>query len=95
MATLPVDAQRTLRALTPAGHLADVRAETFLMHDVSDVYVPYVESRALAVEVDSRAHLTEFRHFDHVEPKGIDLAAAAPEAWRLLWHIQGVLTKTL
>ena len=92
---LPASARRTLDALSPAGHLDGLSARTFLMHDLGDAYVPYPESRALAAELGDRATLTEFRLFDHVEPKGIDIAGAAPEAWRLLWHIQAVLAATL
>ena len=95
VAALPADARRTLEALTPAGRLDGLEARVFLMHDVSDAYVPYVESRALADELADRAELTEFRLFDHVEPKGIDLVAVAPEAWRLLWHLRSVLAETL
>lgn len=92
---LPAAARATLDALTPAGHLDGLRARTFLMHDVSDAYVPYVESRALAAELGARAQLTEFRLFDHVEPKGVDLVGAAPEAWRLLWLVHAMLVETL
>ncbi len=95
VAALPAAARATLAELTPAGHLAGLRARTFLMHDRSDAYVPYVESRALAAELGDRASLTEFRLFDHVEPKGIDLVGAAPEAWRLLWLVQAMLLETL
>jgi acetyl esterase/lipase len=92
---LPAAARSTLEALSPAGNLAHVAARTFLMHDIGDAYVPYPESRALAAELGDRASLTEFRLFDHVEPKGVDIGAAAPEAWRLLWHMQSVLAATL
>lgn len=95
VAGLPEDARATLDALSPGGHLDGLRAEAFLMHDLSDAYVPYPESRALAAELGYRAQLTEFRLFDHVEPKGIDLGAAAPEALRLAWLIKSVLVETL
>jgi acetyl esterase/lipase len=95
VARLPDTAQATLDALSPRGHLDTLRARAFLMHDLSDAYVPYPESRALAAELGDRARLTEFRLFDHVEPKGIDLGAVAPEAWRLAWLIQSVLVETL
>lgn len=95
VAALPAAARATLAQLTPAGQLAGLQARTFLMHDRSDAYVPYVESRALAGELGDRASLTEFRLFDHVEPKGVDLVGAAPEAWRLLWLVQAMLLETL
>lgn len=95
VAALPAGAHATLRSLTPAAQLGSVTARVFLMHDISDTYVPYIESRALADELGERAELTEFRLFEHVEPKGIDLGAAAPEAWRLLWHVRAVLAETL
>ncbi len=92
---LPAAARATLDALSPSGHLGGLSARVFLMHDLGDAYVPYPESRALAAELGDRASLTEFRLFDHVEPKGIDIGGAAPEAWRLLWHIRAVLAETL
>jgi acetyl esterase/lipase len=92
---LPAAARATLDVLSPAGHVNRLTARVFLMHDRGDAYVPYPESRALAAELGVRASLTEFRLFDHVEPKGIDIGGAAPEAWRLLWHIQAVLVETL
>lgn len=95
VAGLPASARATLEALTPAGRIDGIEARVFLMHDASDSYVPHVESRALAAELGESAQLTEFRLFDHVEPKGIDLAAAAPEAWRLLWHVRAILAETL
>jgi hypothetical protein len=39
--------------------------------------------------------LTEFRLFDHVQPDDVDLGAAAPELWKLWWHLHGLMLDTL
>jgi acetyl esterase/lipase len=98
IAGLPSPVQELLAALSPDRHLRAIRTDVFLMHDTGDAYVPYPQSRELAADLAPLgllARATEFRLFDHVEPKGIDLIGAAPELWKLLWHVQAVLMLTL
>jgi acetyl esterase/lipase len=95
---LPVSIQSLLSALSPVRHLQAIRADVFLMADTADPYIPFVQSRELASGLTSTGRLaraTEFRLFNHVEPTGIDLVGAAPELWKLLWHVQAVLMETL
>jgi hypothetical protein len=95
---LPAELRSLLDELSPGLHLDRIHADVFLMHDTGDAYVPYVESRTLAGDLRQVGRLrraTELRLFDHVEPKGVDLIAAAPELWTLLWHVQAVLMETL
>jgi dipeptidyl aminopeptidase/acylaminoacyl peptidase len=87
-----------LGALSPIRHLEAIRADVFLMYDTADSYVPYGQSLELAAGLRPLGRLarsSEFRLFDHVEPKGVDLVGAAPELWKLLWHVQAVLMETL
>lgn len=95
---LPAPIQNLLDELSPVRHPASLRAQVFVMSDTGDTYIPFVESRRLAAVLQPAGHLartTELRLFDHVEPEGVDLIGAAPEVWKLLWHVQAVLLQTL
>jgi pimeloyl-ACP methyl ester carboxylesterase len=95
---LPASIQAPLASLSPDRHLGEIRADVFLMYDTADAYVPYVQSLELANGLRPLGRLarsTQFRLFDHVEAKGVDLVGAAPELWKLLWHVQAVLVETL
>jgi acetyl esterase/lipase len=98
VAALPTPVRDLLGALSPIRHLEAIRADVFLMYDTADSYVPYGQSLELAAGLRPLGRLarsSEFRLFDHVEPKGVDLVGAAPELWKLLWHVQAVLMETL
>jgi len=98
LAALPSPVRELLDALSPLHHLDQIRADVFLMYDTVDSYVPYGQSLELAAGLRPLGRLarsSEFRLFDHVEPKGVDLIGAAPELWKLLWHVQAVLMETL
>jgi acetyl esterase/lipase len=98
IAALPAQVRDLLNELSPIRHLDPIRADVLLMYDSADSYVPYGQSLELAAGLRPLGRLarsSEFRLFDHVEPKGIDLVGAAPELWKLLWHVQAVLMETL
>jgi hypothetical protein len=98
LARLPASIQSLLSALSPIRHLRAIRADVFVMADTADPYIPFVQSRELASGLTSTGHLaraSEFRLFNHVEPSGVDVVGAAPELWKLLWHVQAVLMETL
>jgi hypothetical protein len=95
---LPDDSLEFVDAISPARHLGGMAAEVHLMHETDDHHVPFVESRSLAASVEERGRLaahTEFRLFDHVQPDDLDLAAAAPELWRLLLHVRALMEESL
>lgn len=95
---LPADTLAFVDAISPARRLAGLEADVYLMHETEDHHVPFVESRALASALEARGRLvahTEFRLFDHVQPDDLDLAAAAPELWRLLLHVRALMEETL
>jgi dienelactone hydrolase len=95
---LPDESLAFIDAISPARHLRGMRADIYLMHETEDHHVPFVESRALAAAVDEAGRLadhTEFRLFDHVQPDDLDLAAAAPELWKLMLHVRQLMEETL
>ena len=95
---LPAPVRAFMAAISPVEHLDGVRADVYLMHEVDDHHVPYVQSRVLAGPLEARELLVrhaEFRLFDHVQPDDLDLIAAAPELWKLLWHVQALMVETL
>ena len=95
---LPAPVRHLLASLSPIDHLAAIRADVFLMYDTADSYVPYGQSLELVDGLRPLGRLARsspFRLFDHVEAKGVDLVGAAPELWKLLWHVQAVLMETL
>lgn len=70
-ARLSPQRQAILRQLSPRAHVQALEAEFFIMHDRSDPYLPYVESRRLRDALagnGSSLHYAEFAIFEHVEP---------------------------
>ena len=95
---LPAESLAFIDAISPVRRLGRIAADVHLMHEREDHHVPFVESRALAASLDDIGRLavhTEFRLFDHVQPDDLDLAAAAPELWKLLLHVRTLLEETL
>jgi dienelactone hydrolase len=95
---LPSRSHAFIDAISPVRHLAGLRAEIHLMHEIEDHHVPFVESRRLASALDEAGLLaahTEFRLFDHVQPDDLDLVAAAPELVKLLLHVRTLMEETL
>jgi dienelactone hydrolase len=95
---LPPESLAFIDAISPARRLAGLEADVYLMHETEDHHVPFVESRSLASALEGRGRLvahTEFRLFDHVQPDDLDLAAAAPELWRLLLHVRALMEESL
>jgi pimeloyl-ACP methyl ester carboxylesterase len=93
---LPADAVQFLGALSLTGHLDGLRAETFVLHDRSDRYVPYVESRRLrdAIEGQVKLHYTEVNIFEHVEPTAQRAAhVLVTDSAKLLFHLYQMLLR--
>ncbi len=98
IAALPAPIRALMGAISPLEHLDGLRTRVYLMHEITDHHVPFVESRTLASALRARGHLvahTEFRLFDHVQPDRLDIVAAAPELWKLLWHVDRLMVETL
>jgi dipeptidyl aminopeptidase/acylaminoacyl peptidase len=95
---LPAELRGLLDTLSPARHLDGLRTGIYLMHEVDDFHVPVAESRRLAATLESHGRLarfTEFRLFSHVQPDQLDPLAAAPEIWKLAWHVHALLLETV
>ncbi|MEP6681053.1 MAG: hypothetical protein ABJB65_06195 [Chloroflexota bacterium] len=98
IAALPAPVRALIHVISPLEHLDGLRARVYLMHEITDHHVPFVESRTLAAALRARGHLaahTEFRLFDHVQPDKLDIVAAAPELWKLLRHVDQLMAATL
>jgi acetyl esterase/lipase len=62
----------TLREVSPSSAVAALDTNLFIMHDRSDPYIPYVESRRLRDATMGNGYQVYFAEFDflnHVEPK--------------------------
>jgi len=62
----------TLREVSPSTSVQALNADLFIMHDRSDPFIPYVESRRLRDATVGNGHRVYFAEFDflnHVEPK--------------------------
>jgi acetyl esterase/lipase len=68
---LPAAFLDDMRALSPSLRLGDIQAEIFVLHDRSDRFIPYVESRRLRDRLAGHPnlHYTELAVFEHVEPQ--------------------------
>ncbi|HEX2222343.1 MAG TPA: hypothetical protein VHK06_07440 [Candidatus Limnocylindria bacterium] len=98
IAALPAETLTFIDAISPESRVAALRSPVWLMHERDDHHVPFVESRHLESALEPGGLLerhTEFRLFDHVQPDDLDPLAAAPELWKLLWHLHALLTETL
>jgi pimeloyl-ACP methyl ester carboxylesterase len=93
---LPAAAREWLRSLSLAGRLGGLRAETFILHDRSDRYIPYVESRRLrdALEGQVKLHYTEVNIFEHVEPTANRAAhLLVVDSSKLFFHLYQILLR--
>jgi acetyl esterase/lipase len=98
VAELPANIRELLAGVSPETRIGELRAELFLLHDVSDPIIPFTESRTFyngAKQARGR-HLTEIRLFEHVEPAGGgNPFLLAREAAKLYGHVYGVLLRLL
>jgi acetyl esterase/lipase len=68
---LPPGLVTALDYLSPRTSADRLRAELFIIHDKSDPFIPYTESRKFEDAIGGRAHahFDELRLFEHVEPR--------------------------
>ncbi|HET9109881.1 MAG TPA: hypothetical protein VFN78_03550 [Ktedonobacterales bacterium] len=87
LAALPPEGHALLRSLSPSAIVTQLRAPIYLLHDQSDIYVPFTESRdfAAALTRDGHPHkFVEFSIFQHVEVKaGLGLGQMLHDGWAL------------
>lgn len=67
---LSPEMKRLIQELSPRTYVADIHAPIFLLHDASDHFVPFTESRAFNDRLDQLHHqheFVEFTIFQHTE----------------------------
>ncbi len=92
---LPPEPRQALSDLSLDGKLQGLRAETFILHDTSDHFVPYTESRRLrdALQGQVKLHFTEVDIFQHVEPTiNRDAHVLITDSMKLYFHLYQILT---
>jgi dienelactone hydrolase len=98
LAQAPGPGRDILESISPIGHVGDIRARVYLMHDTGDQHIPISHARALEAamtEAGVDVRLGEFRLFNHVQPDTRDLGKAIPELWRLFWYLREIAGDTL
>lgn len=98
LAAVPPERLTLLDEISPLRHVAGIRARVYLMHDTGDRHIPYSHAHELLAAMEDAGvdvRLGEFRLFDHVQPQTQDLAAAAPELWKLFWYLREVGAEVL
>jgi hypothetical protein len=93
LAALPPAARATFTQVSPAAHVAGLRAPLFLMHDVGDTLIPYTEARQLVASLppDLPRDYGEFHMFEHVYPRAPhELLAFVPDLVQLCRHLNAV-----
>ena len=59
-----------MQELSPKTYVAGIHAPVYLLHDASDKFVPFTESRAFSARLDELNHpheFVEFSIFQHTE----------------------------
>jgi acetyl esterase/lipase len=90
VAALPSGAQTWLDDVSPSQNIAGLRPALYVMHDQSDVFIPFTESRELVAAVPSGnlQQYTESQLFAHVTPEhDLPLHIFAMELSKLFWHL--------
>jgi dienelactone hydrolase len=87
LAALPPSLQTLLTSLSPSAVVANLHAPVYLLHDRSDHFVPYTESRAFDAALTHAGHshsYAEFSIFQHVEVKsGLGVGQLVRDGWSL------------
>jgi dipeptidyl aminopeptidase/acylaminoacyl peptidase len=83
-----------LEAASPQSYIGGLRAETFVMHGVTDGHIPVDESRRLAAALRGQVplHYAEFELFEHAEPsRALASITLARELARLFDHLSSFM----
>lgn len=84
---IPPEIQDQLDRISPKTGMSALRAKVFIMHDISDPYVPVTESYHLAdaIQDPDRKVYAKFVLFEHVRPSGVlDRVTLVREGGRLI-----------
>ena len=87
LAALSSQGESLLTALSPSAIIGRIHAPIYLLHDQSDIYVPFTESRDFAAALTRLGHphkFVEFTIFAHVEVKrGLGFSQELHDGWAL------------
>jgi acetyl esterase/lipase len=87
LAALPAQGQTLLVSLSPSSVITQIHAPVYLLHDQSDIYVPFTQSRDFAAALTRLGHphkFVEFSIFQHVEVKsGLGIGQTLHDGWAL------------
>jgi fermentation-respiration switch protein FrsA (DUF1100 family) len=87
LAALPAQGQTLLASLSPSSVVAQIHAPVYLLHDQSDIFVPFTQSRDFAAALARLNHphkFVEFSIFAHVEVKsGLGIGQTLRDGWAL------------
>jgi fermentation-respiration switch protein FrsA (DUF1100 family) len=87
LAALPPEGQALLASLSPSAVVTQLRAPVYVLHDQSDIFVPFTESRDFAAALQREGHphkFVEFSIFAHVEVKsGLGIRQELTDGWSL------------
>jgi hypothetical protein len=86
--------QERLAAISPVTYRSGLRARLYVMHDTSDDFIPFTQSRELVADAPpgTMARFTEFSIFQHVIPdRPVTWQTFLPDLWALFWHVHAVL----
>jgi dienelactone hydrolase len=88
-----------LKALSPSSVVQDISAPVYLLHDRSDIFVPFTESRDFSAALDrlGKPHqFVEFSIFQHVEVKsGLGLGPLIGDGLRLYRVVYSLLAPSI
>ena len=99
IAALSPQMHQLLKALSPSSVVQDITAPIYLLHDRSDIFVPFTESRDFSAALDrlSKPHqFVEFSIFQHVEVKsGLGLGPLIGDGLRLYRVVYSLLVPSI
>ncbi len=99
IAALSPQMHQLLKALSPSSVVQDITAPVYLLHDRSDIFVPFTESRDFSAALDrlGKPHqFVEFSIFQHVEVKsGLGLGPLIGDGLRLYRVVYSLLAPSI
>ena len=96
--SLPGKFRSDMQTISPSAHVKNLRAKVMLMHTQGDRLIPVAESRRMADWLETRGdyRYTEVLAFDHVRPDSTgDLWFIGKEAFKLYWHMYGIIREAV
>lgn len=96
LAQIPPQYQNKIASVSPSAGIGRLQAKVFIMHDISDPYVPVTESYRLANAIfdPGQKVQAEFVLFEHVRPnRALDRLTLFREGVRLIFYLGRLLAE--